>query len=46
MVALWQTSVSRVAVMSRSSLWHIVGNPPMGQIIALSTENWAPQLHV
>ena len=28
-VALWQTLVSRVAVMSCSSLWHIIGNPPM-----------------
>ena len=31
---LWQISVSRVAVMSRISLWRIVGMPPMWQIMA------------
>ncbi len=32
--------------MSRISLWRIVGKPPMWQIIAWSTEKFAPQLHL
>ncbi len=43
---LWHTSVSSEAVMSRISLWRIVGKPPMWQIIAWSTEKFAPQLHL
>ena len=34
------------AVMSRISLWQMVGKHPMWQIMAWSTVNWAPQLQV
>ena len=40
------TSVRRLAVKSLISLCLIVGNPPLGQESACSTENLAPQPHV
>ena len=40
------TSLSRLAVKSRTSLWRIDGNPPHGQLKACSTENNFPHAHV
>ena len=42
---LWQTSVKSSAVMSRSSLCLIMGNPPKEHTIAWSAENGFPQTH-
>ena len=38
--------VSRVAVMSRISLWRMVGKPPVWHTMAWSMVNAAPQLQV
>ena len=42
---LEQTSVSREAVMSLTSLWRMVGNPSMWQTMAWSEVNVLPQVH-
>ena len=39
----WHTSVNKFAVRSLISLWRTIGNPPLGQDKACSTEKLAPQ---
>ena len=40
---LWQTSLIRLAVMLRISLWQTEGNPPLGQLRACSVVKCWPQ---
>ena len=46
MPTLLLTSVRRVAVISRSSLWRMEGYPPQVQLKACSTVNGLPQTHI
>ena len=41
-----QTSVRREARRSLTSLWHTVGNPPVGQFRALSVLKGLPKIHL
>ena len=41
-----QTSVRREGRRSLASLWHTVGNPPVGQCRALSVLKGLPQIHL